>query len=154
MGAGEAGVCAGGGRQLLSLYNSMVLPHLQYCLMVWGDLRGDRNATLGGALLRYQKRFAGLAAGRRGRYHADPLLAEHGMLKLGSLPAAVEGACVAFLEWSAAGKPGGHAEPGDGRAPSQNVIYILLLAVFNDIVTEKINIVLTVIRGDGRSNDL
>ena len=74
-----------GGRQLLSLYNSMVLPHLQYCLMVWGDLRGDRNATLGGALLRYQKRFAGLAAGRRGRYHADPLLAEHGMLKLGDL---------------------------------------------------------------------
>ena len=74
-----------GGRQLLSLYNGMVLPHLQYCLMVWGDLQGDRNAVLGGALLRYQKRFAGLAAGRRGRYHADPLLAEHGMLKLGDL---------------------------------------------------------------------
>ena len=74
-----------GGRQLLSLYNGMVLPHLQYCLMVWGDLRGDRNSVLGGALLRYQKRFAGLAAGRRGRYHADPLLAEHGMLKLGDL---------------------------------------------------------------------
>ena len=74
-----------GGRQLLSLYNGMVLPHLQYCLMVWGDLQGDRNAVLGGALLRYQKRFAGLAAGKRGRYHADPLLAEHGMLKLGDL---------------------------------------------------------------------
>ena len=42
-----------GGRQLLSLYNGMVLPHLQYCLMVWGDLCGDRNAVLGGALLRY-----------------------------------------------------------------------------------------------------
>ena len=74
-----------GGRQLLSLYNGLVLPHLQYCLMVWGDLRGDRNAVLGGALLRYQKRFAGLVAGRRGRYHADPLLAEHGMLKLTDL---------------------------------------------------------------------
>ena len=36
-------------------------------------------------MLRYQKRFAGLVAGRRGRYHADPLLAEHGMLKLGDL---------------------------------------------------------------------
>ena len=74
-----------GGRQLLSLYNGMVLPHLQYCLMLWGDLHGDRNATLGGALLRYQKRFAGLASGIRGRYHADPLLARHGMLKLGDL---------------------------------------------------------------------
>ena len=36
-------------------------------------------------MLRYQKRFAGLAAGKWGRYHADPLLAEHGMLKLGDL---------------------------------------------------------------------
>ena len=74
-----------GGDQLLSLYNGMVLPHLQYCLMVWGDLQGGRNSTLGGALLRYQKRFAGLAAGMRGRYHADRLLARHGMLKLGDL---------------------------------------------------------------------
>ena len=41
--------------------------------------------TLGGALLRYQKRFAGLIAGRRGRYHADPLLARLGMLKVGDL---------------------------------------------------------------------
>ena len=68
-----------------SLYNGLVLPHLQYCLMVWGDIVGDRNATLAGALLGYQKRFAGLVAGRRGRYHADPLLAQHGMLKLGDL---------------------------------------------------------------------
>ena len=35
--------------------------------------------------MRYQKRFAGLVAGRRGRYHADPLLADHGMLKVGDL---------------------------------------------------------------------
>ena len=74
-----------GGRQLLSLYNGLVLPHLQYCLMVWGDFQGDRNATLGGALLSYQKRFAGLVAEKRGRYHADPILAEHGMLKLADL---------------------------------------------------------------------
>ena len=39
----------------------------------------------GGALLRYQKRFAGLVAGRRGRYHADPLLARFSMLKVGDL---------------------------------------------------------------------
>ena len=35
--------------------------------------------------MRYQKRFAGLVAGRRGRFHADPLLAQHGMLKVGDL---------------------------------------------------------------------
>ena len=70
---------------LLSLYNALVLPHLQYCLMVWGDFKGGRNLTVGGALLRYQKRFAGLVAGKRGRYHADPLLAQHGMLKVEDL---------------------------------------------------------------------
>ena len=70
---------------LLSLYNGLVLPHLQYCLMAWGDFREGRNATLGGALLRYQKRLAGLIAGRSGMFHADPLLAQHGMLKVEDL---------------------------------------------------------------------
>ena len=53
--------------------------------MVWGDFEGCRNGTLAGALLRYQKRFAGLVAGTGGQYHADPLLAQHGMLKVGDL---------------------------------------------------------------------
>ena len=53
--------------------------------MVWGDFKGARNDTLGASLLRYQKRFAGLVAGKRGRYHADPLLCEYGMLKVGDL---------------------------------------------------------------------
>ena len=53
--------------------------------MVWGDFRGGRNLSLGGSLLGYQKRFAGLVAGRRGRYHADPILSEFGMLKVGDL---------------------------------------------------------------------
>ena len=66
-------------------YNGLVLPHLQYCLMVWGDFQAGRNVTLGGSLLRYQKRFAGLVSGRVGRYHADPLFARHGMLKVGDL---------------------------------------------------------------------
>ena len=74
-----------GGRLVLSLYNALVLPHLQYCLMVWGDFREGRNLTLGGSLQAYQRRFAGLVAGRRGRYHADPILAEYGMLKVGDL---------------------------------------------------------------------
>ena len=81
---GRAGAVLGG-RSLLSLYNGLVLPHLQYCLMVWGDFQGGRNVTLRGSLLRYQKRFAGLVAGKRGRYHADPLFAQYGMLKVGDL---------------------------------------------------------------------
>ena len=78
-----AGVLGRG--SLLSLYNGLVLPHLQYCLMAWGDFKEGRNATLGGALLRYQKRLAGLIAGRSGLFHADPLLAQHGMLKVEDL---------------------------------------------------------------------
>ena len=74
-----------GGAAVLSLYNGLVLPHLQYCLMVWGDFQEGRNVTLGGAILKYQKRFAGLVAGQRGRYHADPLFSRFGMLKVGDL---------------------------------------------------------------------
>ena len=53
--------------------------------MVWGDFQEGRNATLGGALLRYQKRFAGLVAGKRGLFHSDPVFAQFGMLKIGDL---------------------------------------------------------------------
>ena len=74
-----------GARSVLSLYNALVLPHLQYCLMVWGDFREGGNLALGGALLRHQKCIARLVAGVRGRCHADPLLAEFGMLKVGDL---------------------------------------------------------------------
>ena len=74
-----------GGRSLLSLYNGLVLPHLQYCLMVWGDFQGCRNMTLGESLLRYQKRLAGLVSGRGGLYHSDPLFAQCGMLKVADL---------------------------------------------------------------------
>jgi hypothetical protein len=42
---------------LLSLYNIMVLPHLQYCLMVWGDFEAGRNGAYGETLLKLQKRF-------------------------------------------------------------------------------------------------
>ena len=45
-----SGVLDGG--LLLSLYNGMVLPHLQYCLMVWGDFEVGCNKTRGEALLR------------------------------------------------------------------------------------------------------
>ena len=39
------------GRSLVSLYNGLVLPHLQYCLMVWGDFESCGNRTRAGALL-------------------------------------------------------------------------------------------------------
>ena len=81
---GRAGAVLGG-RSLLSLYNGLVLPHLQYCLIVWGDFQEGGNITRAGPLLSYQKRIAGLVAGKRGRYHADPLLAQYGMLKIGDL---------------------------------------------------------------------
>ena len=55
---------------MLSLYNGLVLPHLQYCLMVWGDFKEGRNMSLGNQLLRYQIRFtrewAGLPSELRG----------------------------------------------------------------------------------------
>ena len=74
-----------GGRLLLSLYNGLVLPHLQYCLMAWGGFSADRNKVQGEALLRLQKRFVGLMAGKVGLYHADPLFAGFGVLKIGDL---------------------------------------------------------------------
>jgi hypothetical protein len=49
---------------LLSLYNGMVLPHLQYCLMIWGDFEVGRILAYGETLLKLQKRFVGLIAGK------------------------------------------------------------------------------------------
>ena len=49
-----------GGNQIRRLYDALVLPHLQYCLIVWGDFESGRNKTLGESLLKYQKRFLGL----------------------------------------------------------------------------------------------
>ena len=63
----------------------MVLPHLQYCLMAWGDFEACGNLMRAAALLRAQKRFVGLMAGKRGLYHADPLFARFGVLKVGDL---------------------------------------------------------------------
>jgi hypothetical protein len=72
-------------RLLVSLYNSMVLPHLQYCLMVWGNFEADRNKVQGETLLKVQKGFVGLIVVKSGRHHADPLFANYGILKVGNL---------------------------------------------------------------------
>jgi hypothetical protein len=70
---------------LISLYNGLVLPHLQYCLMVWGNFEADRNKAQGETLLKLQKRFVGIIAEHGGRYHADLLFAKYGILKVGDL---------------------------------------------------------------------
>ena len=50
-----------------------------------GGLQGGKERDPGGSLLGYQKRFAGLVAGIRGRYHSRPLLFASGMLEIGDL---------------------------------------------------------------------
>ena len=74
-----------GGKAIHMLYNALVLPHLQYCLMAWGDFQGNRNVTLGESLLRLQKRFAGIIAGKKGKFHSDPIMAQRGILKIEDL---------------------------------------------------------------------
>ena len=67
------------------MYNGIVLPHLQYCLLVWGDFSGGRNLSAGRKLLKYQKRLVGMVGGKTGVYHADPLFAKYGVLKVEDL---------------------------------------------------------------------
>ena len=71
-----------GGKQIRKLYDALVLPHLQYCLIVWGDFENSRNKTLGESLLKYQKKFLGLITETKGRYHSEPLFSQLGILKI------------------------------------------------------------------------
>ena len=68
-----------------SLYNGLVLPHLQYCLINWGDFEESRNTTVAETFLRHQKKFARMIAGQEGRSHADPAFASLGILKVKDL---------------------------------------------------------------------
>jgi hypothetical protein len=61
----------------------MVLPHLQYCLMVGGDFEVGRNRAQGETLLKFQKRFVGLIAGKGAVILR--ILCEYGVLKMGDL---------------------------------------------------------------------
>ena len=74
-----------GGDLVLRLYNALVLPHLQYCLMIWGDFEEGRNKVLGDTLLKHQKKFLGIITGKRGMYHSDPIFSQLGLLKINDI---------------------------------------------------------------------
>ena len=73
------------GPQLFLLYNTMVLPHLQYCLLNWGNFKGDRNLGLRDRLLSLQKSLVRIICGASRISHADPLFAELATLKIDDL---------------------------------------------------------------------
>ena len=71
--------------QLILLYNTMVLPHLQYCLINWGNFKDDRNLRYKDRILRLQKCFLRIIYGKSRLSHADPLFAQMGALKIDDL---------------------------------------------------------------------
>ena len=73
------------GPQLFLLYNTMVLPHLQYCLINWGNFKGDRNLGLRDRLLSLQKCLVRIICGASHISHADPLFAQLNTLKVDDL---------------------------------------------------------------------
>ena len=73
------------GPQLSLLYNTMVLPHLQYCLINWGNFEGDRNLGLRDRLLALQKRLVRIVCGANRISHADPHFATMATLKVDDL---------------------------------------------------------------------
>ena len=73
------------GRQLFLLYNTMVLPRLQYCLLNWGNFKGDRNLGLRDRLLTLQKNLVRIICGAGRISHADPLFADLATLKIDDL---------------------------------------------------------------------
>ena len=71
--------------ELLKLYNTMVLPHLQYCIINWGNFKGDGNLKLRDEILATQKSLMRIITGSPPRSHADPLFSQLGVLKVDDL---------------------------------------------------------------------
>ena len=71
--------------ELLKLYNTMVLPHLQYCIINWGNFRGDGNLKMRDEILAVQKSLMRIITGSPPRSHADPLFSQLGVLKIDDL---------------------------------------------------------------------
>ena len=63
----------------------MVLPHLQYCLINWGNFKDDRNLKLRDRILRLQKCFVRIIYGAHRLSHTDPLFAQMNTLKIDDL---------------------------------------------------------------------
>ena len=70
---------------LVLLYNTMVLPHLQYCLLNWGNFKGDHNLGLRDRLLTLQKSLVRIICSAGRISHADPLFADLATLKIDDL---------------------------------------------------------------------
>ena len=74
------------GAQLLLLYNTMFLPHLQYCLLNWGNFGGDGNSGLRAGLVSLKKSWVRIiAASNNPISHTDPLFANLAILKIDDL---------------------------------------------------------------------
>ena len=72
------------GPQLLLLYNTMVLPYLQYCLLNWGNFEGDSNKGLRGELWTLQKSLVRIVGESNNPIsHTTPLFAKLGILPCG-----------------------------------------------------------------------
>ena len=71
--------------QLALLYNTMVLPHLQYCLINWGNFKADSNLKLGNKLLKLQKCLMRIINDTPHLSHADPLFYNQSSLKIDDL---------------------------------------------------------------------
>ena len=65
--------------------NTMVLPHLQYCLLNWANFKGDHNLGLRDRILTLQKSLVRIICGAGRISHADPLFAELATLKIDDL---------------------------------------------------------------------
>ena len=63
----------------------MVLPHLQYCLINWGNFKQDSNIILKNKLLHLQKCLVRLICNEDRISHADPLFHRLNVLKIDDL---------------------------------------------------------------------
>ena len=71
--------------QLKLLYNTMVLPHLQYCLINWGNFSACSNIKFGKKILTLQKCLVRIIDGAPRLSHADPLFFSQNSLKIEDL---------------------------------------------------------------------
>ena len=62
---------------LLSLYNTLILPHINYCILSWGKEKD--------AILLLQKRAVRAIASARYRSHSEPLFKFYNLLKVNDI---------------------------------------------------------------------